>query len=87
MKKAVPDLKTDKEAEHFVETIATSPDSEIERLRTDCSQFYQVIGHLACEAGLWDDPQVTKALDNAWAAASGEPRPHEDLTPFTAKAR
>lgn len=55
---------------------------EIERLRRDCAKLYQVIG---CLAGtLRDNPQVIKALDNASAAAAGEPRPHDDLLPFTA---
>jgi hypothetical protein len=58
--------------------------SEIERLRYACAEFYQVIAALADTAGLFDDAEVTKALDNAWAAASGDPLPHSDLLPFSA---
>ena len=32
---------------------------------------------------IFDHPQVVKALDNASAAANGDPRPHDDLLPFT----
>jgi len=55
---------------------------EIDRLQEDCSEFYQVIGALAFEADVFDHAKVTKALDNAIAAASGDPRPHSDLLPF-----
>lgn len=58
--------------------------AEIWRLRLDCSELYQVIGTLSEPHGaMFDDPQVTKALDNASAAANGDPRPHDDLLPFT----
>lgn len=57
-------------------------EAEIDRLRTDCAQFYQVIGALAYAVEQFDDEQITKALDNALAAAEGDPRPHEDLLPF-----
>lgn len=56
--------------------------AEIERLRRDCGELYQVIGYLADRAGLFLDPQTAKALDNAWAAAEGAARPHDDLLPF-----
>ncbi len=59
-------------------------ETEVDRLREDCAQFYQVIGCLADAAGLWDSDQVNKALDNANAAAGSEPRPHSDLLPFKA---
>jgi hypothetical protein len=55
---------------------------EIDRLREDCAQAYQVIGVLAHQAGVFDHPDTVKALDNMHAAADGEPRPHADLLPF-----
>lgn len=58
---------------------------EIERLQRDCGELYQVIGALAYSAGQFDDEQITKALDNAFAAAQGDPRPHDDLLPFALK--
>jgi len=30
----------------------------------------------------FDHPDVERTLDNLYAAAAGEPRPHEDLRPF-----
>lgn len=58
-------------------------DAELERLRQDCGEAYQVIG-----AGMLGEPvtyaqaDVERALDNLSAAANGEPRPHEDLLPW-----
>lgn len=55
----------------------------IERLRDDCAEAYQVIG-----AGMLGDPcpytdeDVERALDNLFAAANGDPRPHDDLLPW-----
>jgi hypothetical protein len=60
---------------------------EVERLRYDCAEAYQVIG-----AGLVDPPMpytqddVVRALDNLVAAANGDPRPHDDLLPWPASA-
>lgn len=51
---------------------------EIERLRRDCGEAYQIVGAL----GSADDPAVDKALDNLHAAAEGRSRPHDDLLPF-----
>src|SRR3954466_14161330 len=62
-------------------------DAEIEQLRRDCRELYQVVGYLAHHAKLFNDPQTVKALDNACAAAEGKPRPHADLLPFTANVR
>jgi hypothetical protein len=54
---------------------------EIERLRLDCAELYQVIGTMA---EFCPDPESTaiiRALDNASSAANG--RPHRyDLLPF-----
>jgi hypothetical protein len=78
-------------AEYFIgkhvsvmhEALDQSPPSEVERLRRDCAELYQVIGVLsASHADLFEHPQVTKALDNASAASNGDPRPHDDLLPF-----
>lgn len=56
--------------------------AEIERLRQDCSEAYQVVGALAALADLFEHPAVEKALDNLNAAVRGVPRPHADLLPF-----
>lgn len=56
--------------------------NEIERLRQDCAEAYQVLGNLAHIAGLFDTPDVVRALDNIYAASVGEPRPHADLLPW-----
>jgi hypothetical protein len=62
---------------------ATGTKNEVDRLRRDCADLYQVIGVLAESHGdLFDHPEVIKALDNASAAANGDPRPHDDLLPF-----
>ena len=53
---------------------------EIARLRRDCAEMYQVIGVLA------NGRPVLKVLNNALAAANGQPRPHDDLLPFTLPA-
>lgn len=60
---------------------------QIERLRRDCAEAYQVVGTIS--GVLWDNKNVrmddvTKALNNLLAAANGEPRPHENLLPFSA---
>ena len=57
---------------------------EIDRLRRDCAEAYQVIGALADAAGLFDSDSknVCMVLDNLMAAAQGEPRPHNDPLPF-----
>lgn len=56
--------------------------AEIERLRDDCAQAYQVVGSLAASAGLLNDAATARALSNLLAAAGGWPRPHDDLVPF-----
>jgi hypothetical protein len=55
---------------------------EIERLREECAEAYQVVGALADQAGVFDNQAVVKALGNLRSAAAGEPRPHADLLPF-----
>jgi hypothetical protein len=61
---------------------------EIERLRRDCGEAYQVIG-----AGMFLDPvaytqdDVERAMDNLNAAANGAPRPHDDLLPWPKPAQ
>jgi hypothetical protein len=55
---------------------------EIERLRRDCAELYQVIGSMAEHCPESDNQSIIKALDNAYAASIGEPRVHDDLLPF-----
>lgn len=43
-----------------------------------CAQLYQVIGSMASDLGVFDHPQVIKALDNASAHAMQ----HQDVLPF-----
>lgn len=52
--------------------------ARVAELERDCAEAYQVVG------ALWPpgDPAVVKALDNLDAAATGKPRPHDDLLPF-----
>jgi hypothetical protein len=56
--------------------------SEVERLRRDCAELYQVIGTMALHCPNTEDPAIIKALDNASDAAAGDPRRHDDLLPF-----
>lgn len=56
--------------------------AEVERLRGDCAEAYQVIGALAGRANLLQYPAVEKALENLDAATRGDPRPHADLLPI-----
>ena len=55
---------------------------QIDRLQVDCAEAYQVIGSLAINPLPPDHRDISRALDNMSAAASGEPRPHNDLLPF-----
>ena len=57
-------------------------EDEVERLRRDCSELYQVIGTMAEHCPNPTDPAIVKALDNASAASAGKPRRHDDLLPF-----
>ncbi len=58
-------------------------ETEIENLRTLCSEAYQIVGALALVIDKYTD--VTKLLDNLAAAARGVPLPHETLLPFELK--
>ncbi len=65
-------------------------ETEVERLRRDCAEAYQAVGCLAHAVGYCsaDAPDaltgpITKLLDNLSAAENGDPRPHEDLLPFS----
>lgn len=60
---------------------------EIERLRRDCAELYQVIGTMAEHCPDPTDPAIVKALDNASDAANGDPRRHDDLLPFVLPMR
>lgn len=60
--------------------------AEIARLRRDCAELYQVIGVLAEPHADLNGRPVLKVLNNALAAANGQPRPHDDLLPFTLPA-
>lgn len=57
-------------------------EAQIERLRRDCAELYQVIGTMAEHCPDPSDPAIVKALDNASDAAGGAPRRHDDLLPF-----
>jgi hypothetical protein len=52
--------------------------ARVEELEGVCGELYQVIGALADHAGLFDHPDVQKALDNA----SDNAMTHKDLLPF-----
>lgn len=60
---------------------------EVQRLRRDCGEAYQIVGHML---GIdefvirFTDDDVERALDNLAAAANGLPRPHDDLLPWPA---
>lgn len=56
---------------------------EIERLRKDCPEANQVMGCvLIGDPFTYSDRDAERALDNIFAAANGDPRPHEDLLPW-----
>lgn len=57
---------------------------EIERLREDCAEAYQVCGAalLGPDKVKWTDDDAVRVLDNLSAAANGDPRPHDDLLPW-----
>lgn len=55
---------------------------EIDRLRRDCAELYQVIGTMAEHCPDPSAAVIVKALDNASDAANGDPRRHDDLLPF-----
>lgn len=57
-------------------------EAEVERLRRDCAEAYQVLGAISTQPPTHTDDDVARALDNMHAAAAGEPRPHDDLLPW-----
>lgn len=57
-----------------------------ERMQENCAELYQVIGTMADHCPDPCAPAIVKALDNASAAANGDPRPHDDLLPFVLPA-
>lgn len=59
---------------------------EVERLREDCAEAYQVVGALSSMCGLFGTGEVEKVLDNLHAATCGEPRPHATVLPFAPAA-
>jgi hypothetical protein len=64
------------------ETVCAA-EAEVERLRNDCGEAYQVIGYgMLGEPGPYTQADVERALDNLSAAVAGDPRPHDDLLPF-----
>lgn len=58
--------------------MATAEQERIEELEIVCGELYQVIGSLADFAGLFDHPDVIRALDNA----SDNALTHKDLLPW-----
>lgn len=77
------DLLSDDEINAILASLRTTPaPSEVDRLRRDCAELYQVIGTMAEHCPDPEDAAIIKALDNASDAASGDPRSHDDLLPF-----
>ncbi|WP_146208731.1 hypothetical protein [Azospirillum sp. TSO22-1] len=60
---------------------------EIERLRRECAEAYQVIGALAATVGASGMPDLVKVLDNLAAASNGKPRQHSDVLPFVVPSK
>lgn len=56
--------------------------NEIDRLRRECAEAYQVVATLATAAGVFNTEAVIGVLDNLSAAAEGAPRQHGDVLPF-----
>lgn len=56
--------------------------AELKEARQICCDLYQVIGALADEAGLFGDPQVSKAMDTAISVVEDDYERHDDLLPF-----
>ena len=53
----------------------------IAELETICAEAYQVVGYLAYEAGLFNDPKTAKILDNL----SQHKLVHDDVLPYPTK--
>jgi hypothetical protein len=52
--------------------------TRVEELETVCGELYQVLGSLAVYAGVFDHPDIIRALDNAGRAKLI----HKDLLPW-----
>ena len=61
--------------------------AELERLRRDCAEAYQVLGAISTQPCAHTARDVERALDNLCAAAEGKPRPHDDLLPWPKGAK
>ena len=61
--------------------------AELERLRRDCAEAYQVLGAISTQPCPHTARDVERALDNLCAAAEGKPRPHDDLLPWPKPAQ
>lgn len=53
----------------------------IDELKRVCAELYQVLGCISEYAGIWNHPDVIKAMDNASAARLE----HKDLLPWPEK--
>ena len=53
-------------------------DDRVAELETVCAELHAVIGALAAEAGVYDHPEVARALDNAFECRLV----HKDLLPW-----
>ena len=53
-------------------------DDRVAELETICAELHVIIGALAAEAGVYDHPEVSKALDNASECRLV----HKDLLPW-----
>ena len=62
------------------------PPDDAQAARIACAEAHQVLGALAHHVGLFDHPDVIRALDNLSAAADGRPVPHTDLLPWPKEA-
>lgn len=62
-------------------TMSTPRDASIDELLTLIGEAYQVVGILADECGRFDDPHVTKMMDNLAAGRMV----HADVLPFPSK--
>jgi formylglycine-generating enzyme required for sulfatase activity len=57
-------------------------EAEVERLRGDCAEAYQVLGYLTEWVEDDEHGDIDRVLDNLWAAQCGEPKPHDDILPW-----
>ena len=59
---------------------------EVQRLRGGCAEASQVVGALAAQVSVFDDPETMKSLDDLQAAEVGHPEPCADLLAFKTSA-